>query len=115
MEDNYIKETTELGTEAIEEIKFNRQTVLDGNLLTIPFPLPGLMRALPGVEKATYYITTANSKVGKTKIADYLFMYSVVLWYMNNPNRGIIHFLYKYNIKENISLIFSLLLCSRVK
>lgn len=114
MEDNYIKETTELGTEAIEEIKFNRQTVLDGNLLTIPFPLPGLMRALPGVEKATYYITTANSKVGKTKIADYLFMYSVVLWYMNNPNRGIrpkiLYFTLEQSKREKMREIFSFML-----
>lgn len=112
--DLYIQEAIELGAEAIEEIKYNRQTVLDGNLLTIPFPLPSLMKALPGVEKGTYYITTANSKVGKTKIADYLFMYSVVLWYMNNPNRGIkpkiLYFTLEQSKREKMREIFSFMM-----
>ena len=69
-QDGYIQETTELGQFAINEIISNREQVLNGNVLAIPFPLPSLMKALPGVERATYYITTANSKVGKTKIAD---------------------------------------------
>jgi len=113
MENNdiYIEQTTQLGLDALEEIKFNRQQVLDGNLLAIPFPLPSLMKALPGVERATYYITTANSKVGKTKIADYLFLYSVIHWYMNNPNRGIkpkiIYFTLEQSKREKMREIFA--------
>ena len=113
-QDNYIKETTDLGLDVVEEIRNNRQDVLDGKLLAIPFPLPGLMRALPGVERATYYLSTANSKIGKTKISDFLFLYSVILWYMNNPNRGIkpkiLYFTLEQSKQEKMREIFAFML-----
>lgn len=112
--DRFYRETEELGKAALKEIKDNRQAVLDGKLLAIPFPLPTLLKALPGVERGTYYITTANSKVGKTKIADYLFLYSTIVWYMNNPNRGIkpkiIYFSLEQSKKEKMREVFAFML-----
>ena len=59
------------------EIKKNKQVRLDGGYTCVPFILmPGLGEILPGVEQEKYYIVTANSKVGKTKLADFLFVYN---------------------------------------
>lgn len=59
------------------QIKKNKQVRLDGGYTCIPFVLiPGLGEILPGVEQEKYYIVTANSKVGKTKLGDFLFVYN---------------------------------------
>lgn len=59
------------------QIKKNKQVRLDGGHTCIPFVLiPSLGEILPGVEQEKYYIVTANSKVGKTKLGDFLFVYN---------------------------------------
>lgn len=59
------------------QIKKNKQVRLDGGYTCIPFVLlPTLGEILPGIEQEKYYIVTANSKVGKTKLADFLFVYN---------------------------------------
>ncbi len=63
--------------------------VLNKDIL-IPWPnMPKLSRVLPGVQKERYVIVTANSKVGKTQIADYLFLYEPLNYIFNNPNTNI--------------------------
>jgi hypothetical protein len=60
-----------------KEIKRNKQVRLDGGYTCIPFVLlPKLGRIVPGIEQEKYYLVTANSKVGKTKLADFLFVYN---------------------------------------
>lgn len=59
------------------EIKRNKQIRLDGGYTCIPFLLlPKLGKVVPGIEQEKYYLVTANSKVGKTKLADFLFVYN---------------------------------------
>jgi hypothetical protein len=60
-----------------EEIKRNKDIRLAGGYTCIPFVLlPKLGKVIPGIEQEKYYLVTANSKVGKTKLADFLFMYN---------------------------------------
>lgn len=59
-----------------EELQKNKQIRLAGGYTCIPWKnLPRFSKVLPGVQKKRYYICTANSKVGKTQLADYLFLY----------------------------------------
>lgn len=59
------------------QIKKNKQIRLDGGYTCIPFVLlPKLGQVVPGIEQEKYYLVTANSKVGKTKLADFLFVYN---------------------------------------
>jgi replicative DNA helicase len=65
-----------LFTKVKENIKRNRQVRLEGGYNCIPWEnLPGLSSVIPGIQKSRYYLVTANSKVGKTQLADYLFVY----------------------------------------
>jgi len=58
------------------KIKENRRVRLDGGYNCIPWNnLPGLSSVIPGIQKSRYYLVTANSKVGKTQLADFLFVY----------------------------------------
>jgi len=59
-----------------KKIKENKQVRLQGGYNSIPWKnLPGLSSVIPGIQKSRYYLVTANSKVGKTQLADYLFVY----------------------------------------
>lgn len=64
----------------IEELKRNKSLREMGKDITIPFPFPRFSKFIPGVQKGRYYIVTANSKVGKTKLADFLFLYNTLMY-----------------------------------
>jgi len=57
-------------------IEVRRNRILSGKVNCIPWGLPRFEEYNPGIEKAKYYLFTANSKVGKTQGTDFLFMYN---------------------------------------
>jgi len=59
-----------------EDIENRRERILSGKVNAIPWGLPRFEEYNPGIEKAKYYLPTASSKVGKTQITDFLFMYN---------------------------------------
>lgn len=59
-----------------KELFDNKKVREEGKIIAIPWlNLPKLSTVIPGVQKGRYVIVTANSKVGKTQLADYLFLY----------------------------------------
>lgn len=52
----------------------------------IPFPFPRFQQILPGIEKGKYILITSNQKIGKSKFADYLFVYEPLFFAMEHPN-----------------------------
>ena len=60
---------------SIEKLKVRRQRILDGQINCIPLPFPRLRTWLPGIEKRRYTIISANQKIGKSKLSDYLYIY----------------------------------------
>lgn len=71
----------------IKELEENRQRRLNGDLIAIPWStMPRLNTVLPGVQQGKYYLMSARTKVGKTQITDYLFMYEVFDWWYKNRN-----------------------------
>jgi len=58
----------------LEETLRNKQLRLEGKHIAIPFPFPRFSEYFPGIMKRRYYIVTASSKVGKSKITDFLFV-----------------------------------------
>lgn len=60
----------------LTELKENKQVRLAGGYNCLPWTnLPNLSSIVPGIMKRRYIICTANSKVGKTQLADFLFVY----------------------------------------
>lgn len=73
----------------VEELKSNKKIRLEGKDIAIPWlNLPKLSTVIPGVQKGRYIIVTANSKVGKTQIADYLFLYEPLNYIFSEANKG---------------------------
>ena len=94
----------------LANLKENQQNRLKGNVNCIPWSLPRFSTVLPGVQKKRYYIVTASSKVGKTKLADYLFMYEPYFFYKQNPNKiklKIFYFSLELNKDEKIKAAIS--------
>ena len=90
----------------IETIKFNRDKRLNGEIITIPWPFNKLNNVIAGIQKGRYYLVSGGPKSGKTQIADSLFTYNVIDWYL--ANKG------KTNIKPKI-FYFTLELTSEYK
>lgn len=75
MEERVEKENKSYYHKVIEDIKNNRQRRLEGRVNSIPWEsFPRLSSKIPGIEQEQYVIVTASSKVGKTQLADYLYV-----------------------------------------
>lgn len=72
------------------EIVQNKENHAAGYFNCIPFMgLSRLERYLPGIEQDTYYLLTASSGVGKSKLARYLFIHNPYLFVKENPDTDI--------------------------
>lgn len=71
------------------EVKRNKDKVINGGMNSIPLPFTRFDEAMPGIERETYYQISANSKIGKSKITDFLFLYSPIYYAYRNPMKRI--------------------------
>lgn len=72
------------------ELEQNRENHQQGYFNCIPFMgMERLERFLPGIEQDTYYLLTASSGVGKSKLARYLFIHNPYQFIKNHPESGI--------------------------
>lgn len=67
-----------LFSRTLKTIENKRERLLNGKINCIPWGLPRFEEQLPGIEKSKYYLITANSKVGKTQITDWLFLFNTI-------------------------------------
>lgn len=69
----------------IKELEDNRQKRLNGDLIAIPWStLPRLSKVLPGVRQRHYTIISSQTKGGKSQIANFLYMFEPIEWYLKN-------------------------------
>jgi len=64
-----------------------RERVLSGKINCIPCSFPRFSQEWPGIEKGKYIIVTAQQKVGKTQLADKMFLYDPFFYAFNNPDK----------------------------
>lgn len=61
-----------------------------GGIIAIPWlDLPRFSIEIPGIQRGRYQVITANSKVGKTKMGEFLFMFQPLKWLKQNPTTNI--------------------------
>lgn len=74
----------------LNTIEQNAAIRRNGGYIAIPWlSLPKLAKVIPGIQKGRYYLVSANSKVGKTQLADFLFLYEPLKWLKDNPNANL--------------------------
>jgi len=74
----------ELFLRTFKSIQDKRQRILDGKINCIPWGFPRFEEESPGIEKGKIYLVTAATKVGKTQITDWLFLYNVIQQVIDN-------------------------------
>lgn len=57
------------------QILENKRLREQGKDISIPFPFPRFSEEIPGIQKGRLIITTAGTKIGKTKFTDSMFLY----------------------------------------
>lgn len=65
-------------------IESKRDRLLSGKINCIPLGLPRFENELAGIEQGKSFLITANSKVGKSQIADWLFLYNTIQQVIDN-------------------------------
>lgn len=96
----------------IIQARENRECGIVNN---IPFGLPTLDKHLPGIMKGLQYLITANSGVGKTQLAKFLFVNQAYKFIKENPQHGIkIKILY-FALEESKEEFMRGLICNRLK
>lgn len=94
----------------LESIQTKRDRILSGKINCIPWGLPRFEEHNPGIEQGKYYLVTANSKVGKTQITDFLFLYNVAKHLIDNGlnvSAKIFYFTLEMNKEEKMLACFA--------
>ena len=105
-------------TRVLEEIKENKERRERGEIVNIPFPFPKFSAHVPGIQKGRYIGVTANQKVGKTKLADYIFLYSTFKFWQKNRDKiklKIFYFTLEMSKEEKIKEAISHFLYTETK
>lgn len=92
----------------INSLEENRRRRINGDLIAIPWTLPRLSRVLPGVRQRHYTIITSQTKGGKSQIANFLYMFEPIEWYLQNrdtTNLSLKIFLFSLEISKDLVII----------
>ena len=85
-----------------------RERVVEGKFNCLPFPFERFSKIYPGFEQSKFVILTANQKVGKSKLADYLFIYEPLFNMLDKggPKIKVIYFSLEMAAKEKYNEFF---------
>lgn len=79
---------------AIENLKIRKERIENGMINCIPLPFPRLRTWLPGIEKRRYNVITAQAKIGKSKLVDYIYVYSTFFYMLEHRQQLRLNVLY---------------------
>lgn len=69
----------------ITDAETRRDIIINGGFNCIPLPFERFRKIYPGTEQAKYIVITANQKIGKTKLADNLYIYEPIFFMVEHP------------------------------
>lgn len=94
----------------LKSLRDRRNNILSGNVNCIPSPFVRFRNDFPGIEQGRYYLISASTKVGKTQLMNYLFLYNSVLYSYYHPDKVHLRVLY-YNLEETQEAITLRFMC----
>ena len=71
----------------LSNLEERRQRVLRGDINCIPSPFKNFHQDFPGIEQGKYYLVSGASKSGKSQLANYLFLYTPILYAYEHPEQ----------------------------
>lgn len=94
--------------EILSHLRERRDNLLQGRVNCIPSPFERFSSYYVGVEQGKFYGLSASQKVGKTQIANFIFVYSCIWYALTNKDKVRLKIMY-FNLEEseeNITLRF---------
>jgi hypothetical protein len=76
----------QLYEQTLEKLKLNKSRRLSGEIIAIPWSLPRLSKALPGIEPEKIVVVTAGPKVGKSQLANFLYLFQPIDYLYEHPH-----------------------------
>jgi hypothetical protein len=70
----------------INLIEENRDALIRGHINSIPMPFKGIRKAFSGIFPGALVCVTAETSVGKTSLAKYLYLFSVADYILDDPS-----------------------------
>lgn len=74
----------ELFNRVFNDLVDRKHRIDNGLINSIPFNLPRFSSVLPGIEQGTYTLVTANTKVGKSQLTDWLYVFTPFFYAFNH-------------------------------
>ena len=90
--------------DVLNNLKERRENVINGGTNCIPLPFERFRSEVPGVEQGQYVVVTANQKVGKTNLTDFIYVFSVLDYAFNHPDQCSVHIIY-FALEESVQRI----------
>ena len=90
--------------EVIDKLEERRKNAMRGGVNCIPFPFERFRTEIPGIEQEQYVIITANTKVGKSQLANYLYLYNALDYAFEHPDRCSVHIIY-FALEESVQRV----------
>lgn len=84
----------------IDGLQERRDTLVNGGINCIPLKFPRFRSQLPGIEQEQYVLITAGPKTGKTQVASYIYLFSVLDYAFNHKDQCSVHIIY-FNMEES--------------
>lgn len=92
----------------LDTLDNRRKRILEGDINCIPSPFRRLSNSFPGIEQDKYYLISGGTKSAKTRITNYLFVYTPILYAFEHPEQLRVKIFYfpLEETPENITLRF---------
>lgn len=88
----------------INNLEERRQNALHGGVNCIPLPFTRFRNEVPGIEQGCYCVVSANAKVGKTNLANYIFVFHALDYAFEHKDQCSVHIIY-FALEESIQKI----------
>lgn len=99
-----------LKNRVLNNIKERRERVLRGDINSIPSPFIRFREDFVGIEKGRYYMITSPTKVGKSQIASFLFLYTPILYSYYNKDKARVKVFY-FPLEETKESVMERFMC----
>lgn len=94
-----------LREKTLKTLVTQRTRILEGKVNSIPHLFPRFTKAFPGVQRAKYYVVTANQKVGKSQFTNYFFVFNLILYAFKHPDKLKLKIMY-FNLEESEEVLY---------
>ena len=88
----------------LDNLEERRQNVINGGVNCIPLPFARFRSEVPGIEQGQYVVVTANQKVGKTNITNFVYVYSVLDYAFEHRDQCSVHIIY-FALEESVQKV----------